>query len=285
MIPSVIKVEVEQALGEKIVQIKPQSGGDINVAAIVCTDCEQSYFLKWNEKAPNDMFESEAAGLLLLNNAGSKLIIPKVIAVGLKFLVLSLVKEVVESNNKAFQFGQELAAIHKFSNPYFGLDYDNYIGKLRQRNSQSRNWAEFFIEQRIAPQIEMGIEKGLFASSIRTTLGKLQKVVENEFPTEKPALVHGDLWSGNYMFTEAGTSIYDPAVYFGHREMDIAMTKLFGGFSAVFYEGYESEFPLEVGFEARQELCNLYPLLVHANLFGGSYVHASQRIINHYAKP
>lgn len=285
MIPSVIKVEVEQALGEKIVQIKPQSGGDINVAAIVCTDCEQSYFLKWNEKAPNDMFESEAAGLLLLNNAGSKLIIPKVIAVGLKFLVLSLVKEVVESKNKAFQFGQELAAIHKFSNPYFGLDYDNYIGKLRQRNSQSRNWAEFFIEQRIAPQIEMGIEKGLFASSIRTTLGKLQKVVENEFPTEKPALVHGDLWSGNYMFTEAGTSIYDPAVYFGHREMDIAMTKLFGGFSAEFYEGYESEFPLEVGFEARQELCNLYPLLVHANLFGGSYVHASQRIINHYAKP
>lgn len=103
------------------------------------------------------------------------------------------------------------------------------------------------------------------------------------FPREIPALLHGDLWSGNFMFTRSGqASIYDPAVYFGHREMDLAMTRLFGGFSSDFYSGYSDEFPLEPGFEDRVKLYNLYPILVHANLFGGSYCRQAENIIHNY---
>lgn len=284
MISSHLEKHIEDVLRDNIIKIKVISGGDINNAAIIHTKAKQTYFIKWNDSAPENMFEVESKGLALLRDADCELIIPDVIAFDKNCLVLSLLTKGDSSRKIEFNFGKELARLHKNSSTHFGLNHDNYIGKLSQKNDRKNSWAEFFISQRIAPQITLGIENNLLPPSIELALDSLKFVIEQKFPNEPPALLHGDLWSGNYMFTTSGVSIYDPAVYFGHREMDLAMTRLFGGFSSAFYDGYESEYPLQNGHQSRIELCNLYPLLVHANLFGGSYVHTAERIINNYTK-
>ena len=178
-----------------------------------------------------------------------------------------------------------MAKLHKHSADSFGLDHHNFIGKLPQSNSQKESWADFFISERIEPQIKLGVDSEKFSPAIFSQLNKLHSVVEKLFPPEKPSLLHGDLWSGNYMYTTNGiASIYDPAVYYGHREMDLAMTRLFGGFTKDFYAGYQSEYPLEDGFEERVQLCNLYPVLVHANLFGGGYIQQAKSLLVRFCR-
>ena len=187
-------------------------------------------------------------------------------------------------STSSLEFGKKLGRLHKSTSDYFGLDYDNYIGKLPQSNTKHSNWFDFFALERIEPQVRMGIESGKLSRPILKSVEGFYKKLGSILPTEKPALLHGDLWSGNFMFTKSGgVSIYDPAVYYGHREMDLAMTRLFGGFSANFYEGYNEQFPLSGGFDSRVSIYNLYPILVHANLFGGSYCRQAENIINRYA--
>ncbi len=283
MIPEYIKSEIQSGLNAEIVSSEHQTGGDINSAAIINFENGYSYFLKWNDAAPERMFETEAKGLELLSDADTELIIPEVILIGIDFLLLSLIESGTENSDSSFQFGAELAKLHKHSSESFGLDHSNFIGKLSQKNSTHQNWADFYISERIKPQIKLGIKSGKFESNLISKLVSLHQVVQRVFPEEPPSLLHGDLWSGNYMFTKDGrASIYDPAVYYGHREMDIAMTRLFGGFSSDFYAGYNSEYPLAGGFEDRIELCNLYPVLVHANLFGGAYVNQAIGIMDRY---
>ncbi len=284
MIPEHIKSVIELKLDDKIVSSKIQTGGDINHASIVEMSKNDSYFLKWNGSAPEHMFKTESNGLKMLSGANTDLIIPDVVEVGKDFLLLSLLVPDSGNSGSAYGFGTELAKLHQHSADTFGLDHDNFIGKLPQNNHQHQNWADFFVSERIEPQIELGIQSGKFESGLIPIVNAFHKAVQNLFSNEQPALLHGDLWSGNYMFTKDGAaSIYDPAVYYGHREMDIAMTRLFGGFSSDFYKGYNSEYPLADGFEERIELCNLYPILVHANLFGGGYIQRAKEILGQYS--
>lgn len=259
-------------------------GGDINESAKITLPDGTLYFLKWNTSAPEDLFEKEALGLKLLGKVKSGLVIPKVRHVEDNYLLMDYISEGGGKVTSAYDSGKGLARLHKTSAELFGLDHDNYIGKLPQSNHQHTNWVDFFALERIEPQIKMGVEAGKLDRALLLKVQGLYKKLGSVFPSEPPSLLHGDLWSGNFMFTDNGRgSIYDPAVYFGHREMDLAMTRLFGGFSANFYDGYNEEYPLEGGFDSRVSICNLYPILVHANLFGGSYCRQAENIISRYA--
>lgn len=283
MIPDHIKSVIELRFNDEVISSDSQSGGDINNASIIKLSAGESFFLKWNNSAPEYMFEAESKGLKILSEANADLVIPEVVEVGKDFLLLSLLIPGSANLESAYNFGTELAKLHKNSTDNFGLNHDNFIGKLSQSNYQHQNWADFYISERIEPQIKLGIHSEKFGSDVHSKIESLHKSATDIFPKEKPALLHGDLWSGNYMFTKNGDpSIYDPAIYYGHREMDIAMTRLFGGFSSDFYEGYNSEYPIAVGFEDRIDLCNLYPILVHANLFGGGYVNQATGILDRY---
>lgn len=284
MLPKAIQNSIESQLDDGITSEEAVHGGDINQAQKLTFDSGNTAFLKWNEDAPENMFESEAKGLELLRSADTNLTIPKSLVISENYLLLEWIEEGGGKPNSSNEFGAELAQLHKKSNSFFGLDHDNFIGKLKQSNGKHSNWSDFFALERIEPQIKLGVESGKLTRSVLREAEQLYKKLGSIIPGEKPALLHGDLWSGNFMFTRSGqASIYDPAVYFGHREMDIAMTRLFGGFSADFYKGYNEQFPLEPGFEERVTLCNLYPILVHANLFGGSYCRQAENIIKKYA--
>lgn len=284
MLPEALQHRIESELNTEILSQESVHGGDINHAAKLTLDTGDPVFVKWNENAPENMFLVEAKALELLSSAESGLQIPAVRVASENFLVLQWIEEGGGRQNSAYDFGTGLAKLHKSTSNYFGLDYNNYIGRLPQSNTKHATWPDFFALERIEPQIKMGVESNKLTRSVLRDFEALYKKLGSIFPSEKPALLHGDLWSGNYMFTKTGVaSIYDPAVYYGYREMDVAMTRLFGGFSANFYEGYNDEFPLKAGFEGRVTLCNLYPVLVHANLFGGSYCRQAENIIHSYA--
>lgn len=279
-IPTPITETVEKHINAKIVSAQRVSGGDINQSARLQTEAGV-FFMKWNESAPSTMFQTEAKGLKLLASAESGLVVPETILVGDDFLLMEHIEEADSGNS--YLFGSKLALMHKTSNKQFGLDYSNFIGRLPQSNSLHGDWLEFFVRCRIEPQVKMAIDSGKLDSSFQSIFDRVMNYTYVQFPEEAPALVHGDLWNGNYMWTTNGeAAIYDPAVYFGHREMDIAMSRLFGGFDREFYEGYDSIYPLENGWEERIKLCNLYPILVHANLFGGGYIEQAIRLLKQF---
>ena len=158
--------------------------------------------------------------------------------------------------------GRMLAALHRHTNDRFGWKEDNWIGLSPQKNGWSTDWTEFFLEARLKPQ---AARAGLLED-----LPDVRKILKDHHPA--PSLLHGDLWSGNAGFTPDGPVIYDPAVYYGDREADLAMTELFGGFPKDFYSSYRKEYPVDAGYERRKHLYNLYHLLNHLNIFGGGYL-------------
>jgi fructosamine-3-kinase len=165
----------------------------------------------------------------------------------------------------------------------YGLNHNNFIGKLPQSNCQHKNWVDFFIEERIQPQLKMATNAGKLGMATIKRFEAMYKQLPQLFPDEPPSLLHGDLWGGNYFFDQSGeATIYDPAVYYGNREIELAFTHLFGGFPSAFYRAYEETYPLQSGFSERKDVYNLYPLLVHTNLFGGSYARRVQRIVNQF---
>ena len=279
-IPSSIREAIEQHLCGAILYSSPVSGGVINRCDKLHTEAG-AFFLKWNDTSPTNMFAKEAKGLELLASAQSGLIIPEVILKENNFLLLNYIQEAKTGNS--YLFGSKLALLHKTTNELFGLDHNNYIGVLPQSNQYYPNWLDFFVRERIEPQVKMAIDSGRIDSSFVSIFDRVLNFTYVRFPDEPPALLHGDLWNGNYRWTtEGNAAIYDPAVYFGHREMDIAMTRLFGGFDQQFYDGYNDIYPLEDGVEERIKLCNLYPILVHTNLFGGGYVHKAIRLLKQF---
>lgn len=259
-------------LKENIRQIQTVSGGDINQAYRIETT-GKSYFIKVNNRiAYPDMFELEADGLNMLGNNT-----PQVLASGSFEKDIFLLTEWIESgqNDKTAQenLGRVLARIHRKKDANFGLSYHNYIGRLHQPNYPCNNWTDFFIEQRLDYQLRLASEKKLIAKQVLMNFENLFKRVSDLYPTEPPSLLHGDLWKGNYIISsDSKPVLIDPAVYYGHREMDIAMTHLFGGFSPDFYYAYNEQFPLQPGWDERFSFWNLYPLLVHLNMFGSSYL-------------
>jgi fructosamine-3-kinase len=166
----------------------------------------------------------------------------------------------------------------------FGFPMDNYIGSTPQPNERHSDWHEFFAQQRLGFQVKLALDSGKLDSGLAGDIERIQSRLPDLLPnTDHPALLHGDLWGGNYMVDSNGDPVLiDPATYYGHREADLAMTQLFGGFRNAFYEAYEEEWPLERGFSERADLYNLYHMLNHLNIFGGGYLGSVRSIVRGY---
>jgi fructosamine-3-kinase len=265
-------------------KVQTLSGGSINEAYRFNFE-KQSVFVKHQPEGDlPQFFSKETAGLELL--AQSPFALPKILTFcddGPAYLALSFEESGTKATDFERSFGVNLAAMHRLSDTKFGLNTWNYIGKLKQENQQHNNWPEFFASQRILPLVRLARNKGFFSARFLTQVDGLLSRVEKWVPQEPPALLHGDLWSGNYHVNSEGKPmLIDPAVYYGHREMDLAMMHLFGGFPKAIFEGYNQAYPLEPGWKERLDLHNLYPILVHVNLFGGSYAQQAQSIVERY---
>jgi fructosamine-3-kinase len=250
-------------------------GGCINEGGKLTTS-SGTFFLKWNgaRKFPL-MFATEAKGLRLLRKVDA-ITIPDVIGVGeeneYQYILLEFIEQRPQTSLYWKLLGSRLATLHQATNDKFGLDHENYIGSLRQLNTPRSSWPEFFIHERLSAQLKLAVESGLAGNQMARSFELLFVKLESIIPKEKPSLLHGDLWSGNIITTPNGEPcLIDPAVYYGCREVDLAMTKLFGSFPGEFYDAYNSTYPLLPGYEDRFEVYNLYPLLVHLNLFGSQY--------------
>jgi len=291
MISNTFKVHLEKALknaqltNSPIESVNTVSGGSVNRAyQLQCG--KEHFFLKVNrlDTFPK-MFEKEELGLNLLRKS-SAIAVPKVLLKGefedQAYLVLEFVETSRPIKNYWELFGEGLAQLHQNSAQKFGLDYNNYNGSLVQVNDFRSDWISFFIENRLMEQQRQARNKGRLDAQLSDMLEKLYPKLNSIFPIEKPALIHGDLWSGNYLVKNGMPCFMDPAVYYGHREVDLAMTLLFGGFDKKIYKSYHANFPLESGWEQRVDLLNLYPLLVHVNLFGASYAQRVKSILKRY---
>lgn len=218
------------------------------------------------------MFEKEANGLNLLNSTFTT---PKVLSIGSfnnwQYLELEYLTESTKNKHFSQQFAEKLVKTHQNTQKKFGFEENNFIGSLVQSNLEKSTWKEFLIEQRLQPMLEMAVNAGEVNYVEGKIIEKFYARIDDLFPIENPALLHGDLWNGNVLSTSEGPVLIDPAVYFGHREMDLAMMKLFGGFDKQLFEIYYDLYPLEKNWQSRIEYHQLYPLLVHLNLFGRSY--------------
>ena len=259
--------------------------GNFNLAARVVTKAGK-FFIKWNKGDHEGMFESEAKSMELLRDTNT-VHVPKVYGYGKKpdgsYLMLDFVAESPRKDDYWENFGQKLAALHSNTNDFHGLHFNNYVGALPQSNEYMPDGVQFYIEKRLKPQVSQALFESKVDSSLYDGFLKLYNILPDILPNEKPALLHGDLWSGNLMVGSDGqATLVDPSAYYGLREADIAFSTLFGGFNVAFYEAYHEAFPIASGFKNRIDLYNLYPLLVHVNLFGGGYLEAVKKILDKY---
>jgi protein-ribulosamine 3-kinase len=278
---------IESHFEEKIVTRKPVSGGDIAQAQIITLESAKNYFLKTGAR-DRRMFPTEANSLKEL--AKAKVIrVPQIVLSDFNFLLIEYIAAVQPHSDFFEKFGRQFAEMHRFSSAAFGFYEDNFIGHTPQENipsgNQGWNWTEFYFEKRLLFQFRLAEKQGLSSAALRDGFHALEKKIDMIIPksTEKPALLHGDLWSGNYLADEKGNPvIIDPAVYYGHREADLALTRLFGGFSSSFYHAYNEAYPLEEGYAYRENIYKLYHVLNHLNLFGMGYHSQAVSLIQSY---
>jgi fructosamine-3-kinase len=283
------RAEMGRCLGSSVVSLQRLAGGDINEAFLVALADGRRVFAKCNADADRTMFEVEAKGSSWLAEAGA-LRVPEVMAASSgtetasPFLVLELIEPGARAGDFDERLGEGLAALHRFGAPSFGFAHDNFIGSLPQSNLPAPSWAEFYRQQRLAPQLERARRHGLVDAALEQAAERLLERLEAFLgSSEPPARLHGDLWSGNVHVDARGQPVLiDPAVYGGHREMDLAMLRLFGGVSERVFEAYEASYPLAPGHRERVPLCQLYPLLVHLNLFGSSYARQVRSVVERY---
>jgi fructosamine-3-kinase len=251
------------------------TGGDINQCQRLDTTAGR-FFIKANAGLFGlDLFEKEARGLVTLADAG-EFKVPRPLFDGRFHQQVYLVMEWLEKGQMGpeywTEFGASLARLHRHVGDSFGFDHDNYIGRLHQSNRRHTSGPDFLAGERILPLARKAFDKGLLSKEDLAHSESLCQRLESMLPAEPPALLHGDLWSGNCMCLSNGRpALFDPAVHFGHRETDLAMTQLFGGFEASFYQAYDNAYPLAPGWRDRVGLFQVYPLLVHLLLFGGGY--------------
>ncbi|MFK7809770.1 MAG: fructosamine kinase family protein [Saprospiraceae bacterium] len=286
MIEPAEQQKIAEVLGDPTIHLQSITGGDISDAFLL-KGSKRNYFLKINRKQNAEaLFQTEAKGLTLLTPHCNT---PELIKQGTfqnkkgAFLILEFIEPGKKDNDFWISFGRALAKLHQVSALQFGLDHENFIGRLAQLNNYTNTWAEFYATQRLIPQVKMAFDNNTLPATLLSHFDKLYNKLENLCPIEKPSLTHGDLWSGNFIASKNQQAFFiDPSVSFAHREMDLAMTKLFGGFKEPFYESYNNAFTLEQNFEERVSLYQLYYLLVHLNMFGTSYLGSVKQVLLKY---
>lgn len=261
------------------------AAGTRNQAIYLETE-QGAYFLKTNHESAAEIFKRESEGLNWVRRNCS-LYVPQTLAQGSyedrHFLLMDWIPSAPKQPDYSERLGEGLAELHMCTAKSFGLDRNNYIAILPQNNDWKDRWFDFFVEKRLEPQLQLAYYNQLVDEKFLDRFRSLYPFLEGFFPVEKPALLHGDLWSGNVLPDAGGSpALIDPAVYFGHREVDLAFSRLFGGFDSRFYEAYQDVFPLEPGFEDRVAVYNLYPLLVHLNLFGKAYLSGIQQTLRRF---
>jgi protein-ribulosamine 3-kinase len=279
-----IAAQIAAASGQPFRPSAPRSvgGGCINTAVTLADD-ERSYFVKLNAADCLPMFEAEAAGLAELASTDTiRVPVPLCTgtAAGQSFIAMEHIPLGGRSNGGAAEAGRRLSAMHRTARAIFGWNRDNTIGSTPQQNAADPDWVNFWRHRRLQFQLDLAARNGF--------RGRLQDQGErllDAFPAlidhgPQASLLHGDLWGGNLGFDRSGDPvIYDPAVYYGDREADIAMTELFGGFGTDFYSAYQDAWPLDAGYRTRKTLYNLYHILNHLNLFGGGYLGQAESMI------
>lgn len=283
MFSNELNAHISQLLGEEILNAKSLGGGDISAVYSITTNT-RSFILKLNN-FPNGeaMFQAEKFGLESIGQTQT-IATPQVYACGSHHGTAFLLMEYIESQSaseKDFRlFGRQLAQLHRESQSNFGFTHDNFIGRLEQSNKYHISWTEFYLNERLLPQFQLALSQSLLFKNDIPDEQKMRNRCELLFENIRPALLHGDLWSGNYLISTMGIPyLIDPSVYYGHHDMDIAMSRLFGGFGNEFYKSYHEVIPRTQHFENRIQLYQLYYLLVHLNMFGVSYYGSVMRIL------
>ena len=299
ILPAGLRERLELELDSRILSATRVDGGMINETARVETT-DGPVFLKWIADPPMGFYSAESFGLAKIGSSQT-LRTPRVIAIldqapagwggapaGCPpFLALEWIEESVATNSAAFarRFGEGLATLHqKVTCHVFGLGHQNFIGVLDQENGRRKRWVDFYRECRILPQMEIARKLGRLPTYRERLLNQLLERVEDLLAglDSTPSLLHGDLWSGNYLCAGEEPVVIDPAVYYGEREMEIAYMQLFGGFDRALFDAYEEVYPLQPGYERRRALHQLYALLVHLNHFGEKYGPDVDRVCRQY---
>jgi protein-ribulosamine 3-kinase len=267
---------IEQSTGQSfsIKQQMSMAGGSINQAFLLTDGADMQYFVKTNQSGRQAMFEAESKGLQEIVSSQT-IKVPEPVCFGDDGAQSYIVMEYLDMVGQADQviLGQQLAAMHRVTSEQFGWDIDNTIGDTYQSNTWQNNWIDFWREQRLGFQLQLAAENG-YGGELQS-LGERLLIEMSVLFTGRnmvPSMLHGDLWGGNVAGLKDGTPvIYDPAFYYGDREADLAMTYVFGGFSADFYSSYQDAFPLDDGFAVRKTFYNIYHIINHLNMFGGGY--------------
>lgn len=279
-----ITEHISQTTGEsfQLANEKSLAGGSINSAYKLTAANGLSYFIKLNAAHQLPMFQTEYTDLLELQKA-QLMHIPRPVCFGTQEAKSYLVTEYIslQGLGDAEELGRALAQMHRITAEQFGWKQNNTIGSTPQSNRQHGKWLDFWRDERLIPQFEMLYAKGyqqVIQSDAEKLLNRLDSLLADHQP--EASLLHGDLWSGNYAFDNQGKAvIFDPALYYGDRETDLAMTELFGGFSQTFYDAYNEAYPLDDGYKTRKTLYNLYHILNHTNLFGSGYLNQAIRMM------
>lgn len=258
-------------------------GGCIN-SAYKITGARRSLFIKFNDADRLDMFEAEAEGLQEMCNAEA-VRVPEPVCTGTSngqaFIVMEFIDMSGGARDAMATLGKQLAQMHRYSSDRFGWHRDNTIGSTPQSNDWCEDWLDFWREQRLGYQLKLASARG--GGKLLSKGERLQADMHQFFTDYQPqaSVLHGDLWSGNYGISAGGEPIiFDPAVYFGDREADLAMTELFGGFGRDFYAAYNSAWPLDAGYQIRKTFYNLYHIINHYNMFGGGYGGQAQSMLD-----
>ncbi|RPE00781.1 fructosamine kinase [Aureibaculum marinum] len=277
---------LSEKLQTSILNYSSVSGGDISQAYVIHSE-KQDYFLKTNTNTEAFlMFKKEKIGLTELANTQT-IKTPKPIDCGkfeqFAYLLMEYIPTKQPSHNDFEKLGTQLAKLHSIISNKYGYATDNYIGSLPQPNKKHNHWATFYTTQRLYTQFDLALEKNLLKPDEVPTKEHLINIINTFCKKAQPTLLHGDLWSGNFLISTGGEPyLIDPAIYYGHNEVDIAMTQLFGGFPPSFYKAYHAILPKSENYKDCIQLYQLYYLLVHLNLFGNSYYPSVKSILKNY---
>ncbi len=276
---------LEEILNEKVTSNSFLGGGSIADSQKIRTSSGKEYFVKSYSQSKSNILKNEVNGLIEIQKSKS-IKTPQIIYYDDDILILEFIKSGRKNKNFSELFGIQLTAMHRLKSDKFGFYENNYIGSNHQINLPLySNWTDFYWENRLLYQFKLAEKHGYVNSDFRKLFNQFESVYRNiiEGTEEEPSLIHGDLWGGNYLVDESGNPVLiDPAVYYGHREAELGMTILFGGFDSEFYSSYNEAYPLFDGWKERLDIYKLYHVMNHLNLFGSGYLNQTLSIIKSY---